>query len=361
MATPTSIADVLSDLTTATESAITALPDSATLLPPENGISLLDIKNDLFLSYLQALALRNLNVVRSIKNGKSLAETKKLNAEITRKLVEQRVYIERGVWPLESKIKYQIDRVVKAADDDERAVKLKGDAKKVKGLAKVNGREESEEDDDSDDEDESDSDAEEEEVDAAMHRPDPSRFAQSNVNAERERQVEDGGEGVYRPPRISATSMPTTETKERKERRPGRSATLDEYVSTELSQAPLAVPSIGSTITSGGRKTKDARQLAREQERQNYEETHLVRLPPESRKERAKNQRRDRGGGFGGEEWRELGDSVDRIGDLTRRKGKDSALDRSRKRRAVEDSPRDDGIGAAFDARKKRMMKKMRR
>ena len=71
----------------------------------------------------------------------------------------------------------------------------------------------------------------------------------SDVNAERERQVEDGGEGVYRPPRISATSMPTTETKERKERRPGRSATLDEYVSTELSQAPLAVPSIGSTIT----------------------------------------------------------------------------------------------------------------
>ncbi|KAF2483429.1 hypothetical protein BDY17DRAFT_243003, partial [Neohortaea acidophila] len=357
MATPTNIADVLSDLTTATQSAITALPDPTTLLPPDNGISLLDIKNDLFLSYLQALALRNLNVVRAVKDGKSLAETKKLNSEITRKLVEQRVYIERGVWPLESKIKYQIDRVVKAADDDERAGKLKADAKKVKELAKMNGRDESEEED-SDDEDESDSEAEEDEVAATMHRPDPSRFAQSNVDAERERQVDEGGEGVYRPPRISATSMPTTETKERKERRPGRSATLDEYVSTELSQAPLAVPSIGSTITSGGRKTKDAKQLAREQERQNYEETHLVRLPPESRKERSKNQRRDRGGGFGGEEWRELGDSVDRIGDLTRRKGKDNALDRSRKRRAVEDSPRDDGIGAAFDARKKRMMKK---
>lgn len=360
MATPTTIAGVLSDLTAATQSAITALPDPTTLLPPDNGISLLDIKNDLFLSYLQALALRNLNVVRAVKDGKSLAETKKLNTEITRKLVEQRVYIERGVWPLESKIKYQIDRVVKAADDDERAGKLKADAKKVKELAKMHGRDESEEED-SDDEDESDSEAEEDEVAATMHRPDPSRFAQSNVDAERERQVDEGGEGVYRPPRISATSMPTTETKERKERRPGRSATLDEYVSTELSQAPLAVPSIGSTITSGGRKTKDAKQLAREQERQNYEETHLVRLPPESRKERSKNQRRDRGGGFGGEEWRELGDSVDRIGDLTRRKGKDSVLDRSRKRRAVEDSPRDDGIGAAFDARKKRMMKKMRR
>ena len=42
-------------------------------------------------------------------------------------------------------------------------------------------------------------------------------------------------------------------------------------------------------------------------------------------------------GGFGGEEWRGLGDSLDRIGDLTKRKGEDSALDKSRKRRAVED------------------------
>ena len=168
-------------------------------------------------------------------------------------------------------------------------------------------------------------------------------------------------EGVYRPPRISATSMPTTESREQKERRPGRSATIDEYVNTELSNAPLAQPSIGSTIAAGGRSNKDARQLAKEKERREYEETNLMRLPKESKKERAKQSRRDRGGGFGGEEWRNLGEGVDRISDLTRKKQKDSALDRSRKRRAVEDGPRDDGTGGAFDVKKQRMLKKMRR
>ena len=118
-------------------------------------------------------------------------------------------------------------------------------------------------------------------------------------------------------------------------------------------------PSIGSTIASSGRRTKDAKSLAREQERRDYEETNLVRLPKESKKERAKQANREKGG-FGGEEWKGLGDSVDRIGDLTRSKRKDTALDKSRKRRAVEDSPRNDGIGNALDIKKRRLMKKMR-
>jgi U3 small nucleolar ribonucleoprotein protein LCP5 len=52
---------------------------------------------------------------------------------------------------------------------------------------------------------------------------------------------------------------------------------------------------------------------------------------------------------------------LDRIGDLTRKKGKDTVLDKSRKRRATEDGPRGDGIGDAFDMKKRRMDKKARR
>ncbi|KAH9835476.1 hypothetical protein Tdes44962_MAKER08534 [Teratosphaeria destructans] len=156
--------------------------------------------------------------------------------------------------------------------------------------------------------------------------------------------------------------MPTPESRDRTERakRPGRSATVDEYISHELSAAPVAEPSIGSTIAAGGRKTKNAKDLQKDADRREYEETNLVRLPAASKKEKGRQAARDRGGGFGGEEWKGLGESVDRIGDLTRRKGRDSALDKSRKRTswAVEDGPRGSGMGDAFEVKRRRLAKK---
>lgn len=351
MATATALPDILANFEAATESAIVGLPATESLKLPENGNTLFDTKNEIFLSYLQALALRNLNVIRSIKNGDNAAATQKLSNDITKKLVEHRVYLERGVKPLELKLKYQVDRVVKAAEDQER-----NEAQKVKQIAQANAKAAAEEASDEEDED---SDAE---LGADMTAYQP------NLNAIEDKQTEGDGmrrgksseDGVYRPPRISATSMPTTERREPlAERRPNRSATLDEYVSTELSTAPLAEPSIGSNLASGGRQTKSARNLREEAERRDYEETNLVRLPVMSKKERAKmGMGKPDDGGFGGEEWRNLGQSIDRIGDLTKRKGKDSSLDKSRKRRAVEDGPRADGTGAAFDVKKRRMQKK---
>jgi U3 small nucleolar ribonucleoprotein protein LCP5 len=353
MATATALSEVLVDFTSATEAAIQGLPSSDSLLPPENGITLFNTKNELFLSYLQALALRNLNVIRSIKAGGDLGEAQKLSNEITEKLVEQRLYLERGVKPLEQRLKYEVDRVVKAAEDEERLV-----AQKVReaGRAKTRAKDTLA----SDDSEESDSDAE---LGADMTARGPQVAAAASktadaVSAARDQSREDG---VYRPPRISATAMPTTDRREKSEARTGRSATLDEYVSTELTDAPTAQPSIGSNLAAGGRSTKNARQMKEEAERRDYEETHLTRLPLMSKKERAKRglgPQRD--GGFGGEEWRGLDMSVDRIGDLTKRKDKDSTLDRSRKRRAVEDGPRGDGMGSQFDMKKRRLAKKGR-
>ena len=361
MAPETALADVMSSFRSATESALQGLPDPDSVLPPENGISLLDLRNEIFLSYLQALALRNLSVIRSLKDGLGLEAAAKLNEEITSKLTEHRVYLERGVRPLEQKIKYQVDKVVKAADDEERALARKAMRKETtNGRAAVDGEESDDSEASSDGEDGSDA-SDIRDVDATSFRPNASAFVQPGVaDVANGRRSKSEPDSVYRPPRISATSMPTTDQPERKERRPGRSATLDEYVSTELSNAPLAEPSIGSTIAAGGRKNKNARQLAKEQERREYEETNLVRLPKESKKDRAEQAARDGNGGFGGEEWRGLGQSVDRIGDLTKSKGRESALDKSRKRRAVEDRPRGDGIGDAFDVKKRRLMKKMR-
>ncbi|KAK3624619.1 hypothetical protein LTR56_014381 [Elasticomyces elasticus] len=327
----TSLPDILSSFTTATNAAIQGLPAAALLTPPENGITLLDAKNEIFLAYLQALALRNLNVIRSIKHGNDASATQALSHDLTKKLVEHRVYLERGVKPLEAKIKYQVDKVVKAADDEERTV-----AQKAKAAAATNGRTaadaESDEDDSEDDSDASD-DAE---ADALAYRPSRAAFS--------------------KPATTGAGPRDT------KERRPGRSGIMDEYISTEMSGAPLAEPSIGSNVTEGGRRTKDTKQLAKEAEKRNYEETNLVRLPKESKKDRLKKGGggRERGGGFGGEEWRGLGESADRIGDLTKRSGRPGALEKSRKR-PVQDRPRDSGIGDAFDVKRRRLEKKTRR
>jgi len=357
-----SLEEILSSFTTATKAATSGLPQVESLLAPEHGITLLDAKNEIFLSYLQALALRNLTVLRGIKHGDSAKNAQALSEKLTRKLVEHRVYLERGVRPLEQKIKYQVDKVVKTAEDEERAAQQKASmpaaVKKGKSKASTAG---SDDEDDSEDDESDDDAATGVDMDELAYRPNPAAFNQAKVETDNAaRNAKSSADGIYRPPRVSATAMPTTESREKRER-PGRSHTVDEYITSELSTAPAAQPSVGSTITDRGRGSKNAKDLQKEAERREYEETNLVRLPKESKKELAKRQNRSRAG-YGGEEWKGLGESLDRIGDLTKKKGgRDSALDKSRKRRATEDGPRGDGIGGAFDVKKQRMDKKARR
>ncbi len=297
MATEITLQTILSTSTSSADTATQVLPSATSLIPPEQGISLLDAKNDIFLAYLQALALRNLNVIRSLKDGANVEDVQKLSNAITGKLLEHRVYLERGVRPLEQKIKYQVDKVVKAAGDEERAYVQRENAKKQALVLNGNGKAGREPDSE---ESEEDSEEEEDDVDATSHRPNFAGLTRSNTTpAEQTRQSKSTADGVYRPPRISATAMPTTSPREAKQPRVQRSGTIDEYIRTELSTAPLSQPSIGSTIAAGGRRTKDARQLAREQERKEYEETHLMRLPPQSKAEKAKEGARQRRvGGF---------------------------------------------------------------
>jgi U3 small nucleolar ribonucleoprotein protein LCP5 len=361
------LSSILAEFRVASEAAIKGLPEPDSVLRPENGISLLDAKNEIFLSYLQALALRNLNVIRSLKEGADSEAAQNLSDEITKKLVEHRVYLERGIRPLEQKLKFQVDRVVKAADEAERIA-----AQQTKRSKETNGRKKSEQngkagdeesEDDSedvdDDDDDSEDDDEDEQVDKTAFRPNLSAMTSKDERPATKERPQAQEDGVYRPPRVSATVMPTTDRHERAERKSMRSKTLDEFVANEYSLAPTAQPSIGSNIAAGGRTNKDARQLKDEQERRDYEEMNLVRLPKQSKKELArKGYGRDKDGGFGGEDWRDLSTSVDRIGDLTRRKSKDTVLDKSRKRRAVEDGPRGDGIGSQFDVKRKRMQRR---
>lgn len=351
--------DLLSSFTASTQSALQGLPDSRSAAPPQDGITLLDAKNEIFLSYLQTLALRNLNVLRSIKTDVGVVGSRDLDEHLTRKLVEHRVYLERGVRPLEQRIKYQADKVVKAADD-ESTLKPGSRSNAKTAIHRARARSEDSKGDEEDDGSEDTTDEDGAGIDELAYRPNPAAFVQPKAVADNAgRRAKSSEDGVYRPPRISATAMPNPDQRERRDRRPNRSATVDEYINTEMSIAPVAEPSIGSTITAGGRRSKNARDLAKEAERREYEETNLVRLPKESKKDMKGRGRH--GTGFGGEEWRGLGENLDRIGDLTKKSGKDSALDKSRKRRGIEDGPRGDGIGSAIDVKRRRMEKKSHR
>ncbi|KAF2711659.1 hypothetical protein K504DRAFT_465407 [Pleomassaria siparia CBS 279.74] len=355
MAVSNSLSALLTTLTTSIQSATEALPEDG-ILPPKDGISLLDVKNDLLLSYLQNLVFLILIKLRSRSqpgnNGGEDIEAPDSQDEVIKKLIELRVYLEKGVRPLENRLKYQIDKIIRAADDSARkATQGANTASAAKMKSKAGAHAGS---DFSDDESVGSAQSDEEDVSYGPNRAAFVRTEQSNDrNA-----TESSKDGIYKPPRITPMAMPVTRGKEEKQpRRSGKSATLDEFIATELSTAPLAQPNIGTTITSGGRHVKSERERKAEAEKRDYEESNFTRLPKESKKDRAKNGNRARDGGWGGEEWKGLGAGLDRIERLTQKKGGRGvlgSLEKSRKR-PVQDGPRGSGaeVGDMFEKRRK--------
>lgn len=366
MAVHTSLPALLDTLSQSLNSALEATPKLASIESNKDGVSLLDVKNELLLSYLQNLVFLILLKIRNAKNGHSSSKSDDLSETVVKKLVELRLYLEKGVRPLEEKLRFQLDKILRAADNSDRS------AQQAEVLRKAKKARE--------DEFESGSEGgEEEEEDGLENRPTKDLAAAKNyapgahgfipmknpIGISASKGSSSGGgdkTGVYRPPKITPTAMPTTTTtpfSDRRERaaRPTKSATMDEYVSHELSSAPLAMPSVGADIVRRGRGVKTAGQRAEEDRRRDYEESNFVRLPKESKKERARKARAEGQGSkmsFGGEEWRELGAGADRVARMTGRKpgaagggrgGTKALLEKSRKRgRDTMDSARGSGL-----------------
>lgn len=347
MAVDGSLETLLQTLTSSIQSATEALPTDDVFQPKE-GISLLDVKNELLLSYLQNLVFLILLKIRSQPKEDQKLDTQQ---DVVQKLVELRVYLEKGVRPLENRLKYNIDKIIRAADDASRR-----NQKAAKPSLK-NGRVTGKPDPDASEAESAGSDdaADEDAEDEMSFAPNKAFLSRVKPEASSEKDEASKKDGIYRPPKITPMAMPTTDREARRERRPGKSATLDEFIATELSSAPIAEPSIGSTITNGGRHTKSERERREENERREYEESNFTRLAPDSKKDKAKKRARQQDGGFGGEEWRSLGAGIDRIEQLTQKKGgKLGTLEKSRKR-PVGDGPRGSGsaAGDAFEKRRK--------
>ncbi|KAI4148150.1 MAG: hypothetical protein LQ340_005207, partial [Diploschistes diacapsis] len=126
MTAASTLPPLLTALTNSLKSASDVLPATDTLMPPSDGISLLDTKNELFLSYLHNLVFLIIIKLREAKETWSdNTATKKEKPEddgdafstTVKRLVKLRVYLERGVKPLEGRLRYQIDKVVRTADE----------------------------------------------------------------------------------------------------------------------------------------------------------------------------------------------------------------------------------------------------
>ncbi|MCJ1355034.1 MAG: hypothetical protein MMC33_005025 [Icmadophila ericetorum] len=356
-------------LTASLKSATDPSPLAISLQAPVDGISLLDVKNELLLSYLQNLVfliilkLRNATNPSSTVNGKSNGASEDnadgagedLQEKVVKKLIELRTYLEKGVRPLENKLRYQIDKVLRAADDDTRRIatgETHTEKRASNSVTKIGAG--------SDDESASDIDGDADlsnamaNVDDLSYRPNPAAFIRPA--SAHPTKITKSSDGVYKPPRITPTALSTATPKDsRITKVPKASATLSEFIAHELSTAPVAEPSIGSTILDRGRRTKSAAERNREEEKRVYEEGNFVRLPKESRKEKRRLEGgRARDGGWGGEEWRGLGEGAERVVGLTKGR-KLGVVERARKRE--RDGNDLDGGGA--DARREEKRRKI--
>ena len=368
MAAPTTLSALLTSLTQSLSLTQEAAPALANIEHPKDGISLLDVKNEVLLSYLQNLVFLILLKLRNAKNSDESSNEPDIDESVRSKLVELRLYLEKGARPLEEKLRFSIERFLRTAEDAQREQKAKEESARLNGKTGSES-EESESGSGSDEDDESESD----EAESA-----PSSKKTGNLAAApkfgslvddvttRPAQRDNAPSGVYRPPKRERQVMDAPGgRREKTDRRPVKSRTVEEFVNSELSAAPLAEPSIGTTIVQGGRKMKTADQRKEEAERREYEETNFTRLPAASKKERAQKARQEGRAGrmqFGGEEWHDLGEGVDRIDRLTKRKdgGRGgnvrAMLDKSRKRgRDTTDGPRGSGheMGERFNKKVK--------
>ncbi|KAF8475959.1 hypothetical protein BDZ91DRAFT_710654 [Kalaharituber pfeilii] len=391
-AAPLPLPALLDSLTTSLSTALDSLPNPSKFLPPPNGISLLDLKNESLLSYLHALSALILLRLRSAKGAE-----KNDIASCVEQLVELRAMLEKGVKPVEGKLRYQIDKVVMRSLEAEM-----GPLVAVNGKAALNANDEDEsssssEEDEGNGKDEDEEGEQEEQVtkikttlpinlahdvdgepvkpklpllaptttltEDFFSRPNPFALSKPASSSATSTGRSAPSDGVYRPPRISATAMPTATTTTSDPLAPPtalpriskKSHSLDAFIASELSSAPLAEPSIGSTIAPSGRlKTVQARR--EEAERREYEETNFVRLPKPSKKELRKQRARDAKLGvdtFGGEDWRSFANDLDRLTTTvggSKSSGGRRALEKSRKRGADEDA--DAGAGPVHIGRR---------
>ncbi|KAG7882247.1 hypothetical protein KL935_001404 [Ogataea polymorpha] len=272
------------------------------------GVSLLSLKNNSMISYINNLLVILGSRISLIKDG----DTEMFDKAVKNSIV-QRVTLDRGVKPLEKKLNYQLDKLVSAY---QRREKEQNEVReKVHEMVHYDSSEDSE---DNEDEDE-----------GLNYRPDASAFMKKDSKQETSEKEEDNGK--YRPPKIAAVLPPQTFSEsDTTHKRRRNLQSMDEYLE-ELSEAPAVEASIGSTIVNKGRDMKTKRQLEKEAEIQRYEEENFTRLPASQVKMSAKEKRKKQQNEFFGEDWSMFDNSRDVTTEKKRKRL--SAWERAKRRK----------------------------
>ena len=283
------------------ESALSILTSDVRERPADfeygDGISLLTLKNDVLLDYIHHLVLLSACKV----SGRSLTEPNP--SALVHNLVKLRLVLEK-VRPMESRLKYQVDKLLHAADDADHDVRL---GRKPAHIGKHG------DDDDEQDEQDEDEEEEEEETDLLAFRPNPNAFMDdkarpdavsrsrpskrkggASASDDEDDEDEAGGTAVYRPPKLAPVAYDPDGPSRRggKERGPvpTRNSALLADLKSGLSSNPYEMSSAGVGV--GGRVSAQNSARARALQRMDeYEEDNFTRLVMSKRD--AKKRRRD--------------------------------------------------------------------
>lgn len=317
------------------------------------GVSLLALKNNAMLSYLNSTALvllLKLSELRALQEDSGSEETieqlKQNREKAVNNTIVQRVVLERGVKGLEKKISYQLDKMVRSYTRAAEADKKKQEAKLLRGDDAKDGQKKNAKDaGENEGEDEEDEDEEDEDSDADLNFK-PNAFALSaKLNKEKAKAAkpETGAGGAstekYRPPKISAVAPPVAMGKgpdaggSTGANRRRKLQSMEEYIK-EHGDAPSVEYSVGSNIVDHGRGgVKTSRETAKEEEISRYEEENFTRLPTTATKKTGKEKRKRDETSFFGEDWGMFSSSRSLDPASLRKSRPGSAWDRAKKRR----------------------------
>eukprot|EP00762_Andalucia_godoyi_P000280 ANDGO_03045.mRNA.1 Uncharacterized protein C18B11.06 len=222
----------------------------------ESGVSYLDLKADLMLSYLTQLVFSMLLQVegQSVKNHR-----------IVEDLIRTRVILEK-LRPVEGKLKYQINKLIKMASDAAAGLKPSSN----------------------------------EENDVLSLKPKPENFTMDDDEANDIL----GDDAKYEAPKFASVDLESRTDKQKKKdeqkaMKLARSSSMLRALREELSEAPVAAKSIGAEF--------DVDESEDERERRDFEEDTFTRLAV-SRKDKLKRKEKQKKAGFG--------DAFDDFGDF---------------------------------------------
>ena len=258
-----SITAKLDGIEQALESVHKGIKDNLENLPEySDGISLLSCKAQVLASYIHHL-LAFVSLRLDATKGTGIEPS--LDEELRLDISQLRVVLERGIKPLETKLKYQIEKVVRAANRPNVPV-----------------------------EDQDDIDA-----DPLAFRPKPSNLVPVASKASKDRRADDG---IYRPPKIA----PVAYVEEKRKRRSPPPSRIMVDMAQSFSSEPVVESSTGLHMPTAvvrnkmpkSRSMQSALVGASSDARQRYEEDNFMRVSM-SKKDAKRNRTAEKNRRFG--------------------------------------------------------------